>query len=235
MENRKTGSIPSALNPDDHYAYIIGYPDGLVHPEANINRAEVASIFFRLLKDNVRMANMTKSSSFSDAKPADWYCTAVSTMAALGVVKGYPNGSFGPNAQITRAEFAAIAARFDNHAADRTADFSDISGHWAAFEICRAAELGWINGYPDGTFKPDQPITRAEAMAIVNRVLKRNPKTPADLLHGMILWPDNLDTTKWYYLDVQEATNSHDYGRRANNTEYWTKINSAPDWSALEK
>ena len=231
----KKTETPEILNGDDHFAYVIGYQDGMVHPAANITRAEVATIFFRLLKEDVRNANMTKSNSFSDVASGDWYNAAISTMVKLGIVKGYEDGTFRPNEPISRAEFAAIAARFDKPAADSTANFSDISNHWAAVEISKAAENGWINGYTDGTFKPDRNIVRSEAMALINRVLNRNPGTPDDLLKGMILWPDNMDTGKWYYLDVQEATNSHDYERKADYTEKWTKITEAPDWAALEK
>lgn len=234
VTNEKT-ETPPTLNGDDHYAYVVGYPDGLVHPEAQITRAEVATIFFRLLNENVRNAHMTKDNSFPDVNRGDWFNTAVSTMAELGIIKGYPDGTFGSNDPITRAEFAAIAARFDSSSVSTKANFKDIEGHWAELEISKAAANGWVNGYADNTFKPDQNITRAEAMALINRVLNRNPETPADLLSDMIKWPDNVDTAKWYYLDVQEATNSHDYERKANNTERWTKLNEAPDWVALEK
>ncbi|MGI6744010.1 MAG: DUF5979 domain-containing protein [Eubacteriales bacterium] len=233
VKNVKT-STPPILNGEDHYAYVIGYPDGMVHPEAEITRAETATIFFRLLKEDIRIANMTRENDFTDVNPGDWYNTAISTMAALGIVKGYPDGTFGPNDSITRAEFAAIAARFDNSSHDILANFTDISGHWSEIEVSKAAANGWVSGYTDNSFKPDQNITRCEAMALVNRVLNRNPETPADLLDDMIKWPDNMDTSKWYYLDVQEATNSHDYIRKINNTERWTKINPPRDWAALE-
>ncbi len=161
-------------------------------------------------------------------------------MAKLGIVNGYPNGSFAPSEQITRAEFAAIAARFDKTDSSTTANFADISGHWAELEICKAAANGWVNGYSDEDstdtyFKPDQYITRSEAMALINRVLNRNPENTDDLLDDMIKWADNMNTAKWYYIDVQEATNSHNYDHKANNTEHWTKITEAPDWAALEK
>lgn len=227
--------VPAPLNGDDHFAYIIGYPDGNVHPEATITRAEVATIFFRLLKDEVRDANWSETNSFSDVSSGMWFNNAVSTMAKMGVVTGYPDGTFKPNENITRAEFAAIAARFDENANSTNADFSDISGHWAAVEIAKAAANGWVNGYPDGTFKPDQKITRAEAMALVNRVLNRDPEDPSDLLDNMIKWPDNMDTDKWYYLDVQEATNSHTYERTTKITEKWLTIEQPRDWAALER
>jgi uncharacterized repeat protein (TIGR02543 family) len=227
--------VPAPLNGDDHFAYVIGYPDGNVHPEANITRAEVATIFFRLLKDEVREANWSETNSFSDVTAGMWFNNAVSTMAKMGIVTGYPDGTFKPNENITRAEFAAIAARFDENANSTNADFSDISGHWAAVEIAKAAANGWVNGYPDGTFKPDQKITRAEAMALVNRVLNRDPEDPSDLLDNMIKWPDNMDTNKWYYLDVQEATNSHTYERTTKITEKWLTIEQPRDWAALER
>ena len=233
VENEKT-ETPSALNDDDHFAYVIGYSDGLVHPEANITRAEVATIFFRLLDEDIRNEYMTKNNSFPDVNRDDWFNTAVSTMSALGIINGYPDGTFGPYDPISRAEFAAIAARFDSAAADQMANFTDIDGHWAVLEISKAAQNGWVNGYTDGTFKPDQDITRAEAMALINRVLNRNPREVSDLLPDMIIWPDNLDTKKWYYFDVQEATNSHDYERKQDHTEKWTYLRKAPDWAALE-
>jgi len=230
----QNSSVPDDLNGEDHFAYIIGYPDGKVHPEGNITRAEVATIFFRLLKDEVRDANLSRTNSFSDVDSGAWYNTAISTMAAMGIVKGYEDGTFRPNANITRAEFAAIAARFDTTAA-QPVYFTDTYGHWATAEISRAARNGWINGYPDGSFKPNQAITRAEAMALVNRVLNRDPAEPEDLLDDMIQWPDNMDTAKWYYLDVQEATNGHDYERDTNPTEKWTELQEPRDWAALEK
>ena len=202
--------VPPELEGDDHFAYVVGYPDGMIHPESNITRAEVATIFFRLLDDEIRDANLTKDNSFSDVTSDLWYNTAVSTMAKLNIIKGYPDGNFHGNDNITRAEFAAIAARFDKKPGNGTIYFSDTANHWAKDEIEKAARNGWINGYPDGTFLPDKKITRAEAMALVNHVLIRDPQSPEDLLEDMIKWPDNADTSKWYYLEIQEATNSHD-------------------------
>ena len=226
-------SVPVVFS-GDHYAYIIGYNDGLVHPEANITRAEVATIFFRLLDDATREQYLTKENSFADVEQGMWFNTAVSTMAAMGIVNGYPDGNFYPNEFITRAEFAAIAARFDTNGNTTGASFDDIYGHWAQKEINVAYNNGWILGYEDGTFKPDQYITRAEAMALVNRVLQRVPEHKDDLLDDMVTWPDNMDTTKWYYLAVQEATNSHDYCRKTNGYEYWTALREVRDWAALE-
>ncbi|MDO4541714.1 MAG: S-layer homology domain-containing protein [Bacillota bacterium] len=228
-------SVPEWLNGLDHYAYIVGYPDGNIHPQADITRAEVATIFFRLLTDEVRDQYSTKDNSFSDVGDSNWYCRAVSTLAAMGIVNGYPNGSFAPNASITRAEFAAIAARFDKGGNTSSASFTDISGHWAEKEINIAANNGWVIGYTDGTFRPDRMITRAETMTLVNRVLQRIPELPSDLLSNMVTWPDNMDNTRWFYLAVQEATNSHDYERKANGYETWTQLREVRDWSALEK
>lgn len=220
VTNQKS-DVPS-LFADEHRAYIVGYPDGLIRPEANITRAEVATIFFRLLSDEARQRYMTEENSFADVPKAAWYNTAVSTMAALGAVRGY-DGRYYPNNAITRAEFAAIAARFDSNSEFSGSAFTDIYGHWAQKEISAAANNGWILGYEDGTFRPERRITRAEAMAMVNRVLQRIPETADDLLDGMILWPDNADSVAWYYLAVQEATNSHAYIRKGNGYESWVK------------
>ena len=238
--DRKTGTVvipttPSQLNSDDHYAYVIGYPDGSVHPNGEITRAEVAAIFFRLLRDDVRSANFTTYNAYTDVSVGKWYNNPISTMSRLGIIKGYPDGTFRPNDPITRAEFAAIAARFDEHKAAKLASFTDIYGHWAVSEISLAYENGWIKGYNDGTFRPNRNITRAEAMALINRVLNRAPEKPSDLLNNMNKWTDNMDTTKWYYLDVQEATNSHDYTRKTNNYEMWKKMLTDPNWAKYER
>ena len=227
--------VPTGLNGDDHYAYIVGYPDKTVRPQNGITRAEVATIFFRLLTDETRDANSTKSNSYSDAAAGAWYNHAVSTLSAMGIVKGDSHGKFNPNAPITRAEFAAIAARFDDKANTTTADFSDIASHWAKNEISAASNNGWITGYPDGTFRPDNKITRAEAMTLVNRVLKRLPETEEDLHDDMIKWSDNSDVSQWFYLDVQEATNSHYYQTKENKFEKWTELRETRDWTELEK
>ena len=225
--------VPTGLNGDDHYAYIVGYPDKTVRPQNGITRAEVATIFFRLLTDETRNANSTKSNSYSDVAAGAWYNHAVSTLSAMGIVKGDSHGKFNPNAPITRAEFAAIAARFDDKANTTTADFSDIASHWAKNEISAASNNGWITGYPDGTFRPDNKITRAEAMTLVNRVLKRLPETEEDLHDDMIKWSDNSDVSQWFYLDVQEATNSHYYQTKENQFEKWTKLRETRDWTEL--
>ena len=227
--------VPTGLNGDDHYAYIVGYPDSTVRPQNGITRAEVATIFFRLLTDETRNANSTKSNSYSDVVAGAWYNHAVSTLSTMGIVKGDSHGKFNPNAPITRAEFAAIAARFDDKANTTTVDFSDIASHWAKNEISAAANNGWINGYTDGTFRPNNKITRAEAMTLVNRVLKRLPETAEDLHNDTIKWSDNSDTSAWYYLAVQEATNSHYYGIKENKHEKWSKLRETRDWTELEK
>ena len=224
------------LNTTDHFAYIVGYGNGEVRPQNNITRAEVATIFFRLLTDDVRDENLTKTNRYSDVTRADWYNTAVSTLSSMGIITGYPDGTFRPNAAITRAEFAAIAARFDSNGDKTTAKFTDIASHWAKDEISIAYNNGWINGYPDGTFGPQRDITRAETMTLVNRVLNRQPETEEDLLPNMTVWTDNANPNAWYYLAVQEATNSHYYKFKTNSKyEKWTELRETRDWTLLEK
>ena len=229
----KATGVPSMLNGDDHYAYVVGYTDGTVRPNANISRAEVATIFFRLLKEGVRSENLTTSNTFKDVLDGQWHNTPISTMAKLGVVKGRNAECFDPDAPITRAEFATICARFDKTQISTSSNFTDISGHWAEKYIERAATLGWIAGYSDGTFRPSNYITRAEAMTMINRVLCRMPQSVDDLLDNMVVWPDNR-LTDWYYLAVQEATNSHDFDRQGEVNEKWTKLISVPDWSRYQ-
>ncbi len=225
--------VPDKLNGDDHFAYVIGYPDGKVHPKGNISRAETATIFFRLLKADIRDGNLTADNGFSDVSNGQWHNKAVSTMAKLGIVKGRRADRFDPDASITRAEFAAICARFNTKPVENSGSFSDISGHWAENEIERAAAFGWISGYPDGTFRPDARITRAEAMTMINRVLCRMPQSESDLLDSMVTWPDNKPSD-WHYLAVQEATNSHDFDRQGEVGESWTKLTSVPDWKRYQ-
>ena len=228
--------VPTGLNGKDHYAYVVGYPDGMVYPQKNITRAEVATIFFRLLTDETREANMTKSNGYNDMKDGAWYTCAVSTLSKMGIIKGYEDGSFKPDASISRAEFAAIAARFDPDGDKTPATFSDVSSHWAKDEISIAANHGWIKGYEDGSFKPDQKITRAETMTLVNRVLKRLPETKDDLHKDMKTWPDNQKESAWFYLAVQEATNSHYQKLKKDGThETWESMRETRDWAALEK
>ena len=225
--------VPDMLNGDDHYAYVVGYSDGTVRPNANISRAEVATIFFRLLKEDVRDGNLTAGNTFTDVTDGQWHNKAISTMAKLGVVKGRNAEAFDPDAPITRAEFATICARFDKTQISTSSNFTDISGHWAEKYIERAATLGWIAGYSDGTFRPSNYITRAEAMTMINRVLCRMPQSADDLLNDMTVWPDN-HPTDWHYLAVQEATNSHDFDRKGEVNETWTKLTSAPDWTRYQ-
>ena len=228
--------VPTGLNGKDHYAYIIGYGNNDVRPQNNITRAEVATIFFRLLTDETREANMTKSNGYNDVKDGDWFCCAVSTLSKMGIIKGYEDGSFKPNDPISRAEFAAIAARFDPDGDKTPASFFDVTSHWAKDEISIAANHGWIKGYEDGSFKPDQKITRAETMTLVNRVLNRLPETKDDLHKDMKTWVDNMDETAWYYLAVQEATNSHYFKNKTGTKfEQWTDLRDTRDWSELEK
>ena len=231
-------SPPADLNTDDHFAYIIGYPDGLVKPEGNITRAEVATIFFRMLTDEARDKYWSKTNNYVDVDSTKWFNNAVSTLSNMGIINGYPDGTFRPNASITRAEFAKIAVSFfKDHVRETMGDkFSDISGKWYTEYINLAAELAIVNGYPDGTFRPDNSINRAEAMTIVNNTLRRSPHKdhllPED---DMITWPDNPKSA-WYYAAVQEATNSHEYQRAStDDTEQWTKELPVRDWAALER
>ncbi len=227
----KSTGIPEWLNGKDHFAYVVGYVDGTVRPLNQISRAEVATIFFRLLNEDIRKDNLTQSNSFTDVKEGMWHNTPISTMSQMGILFGRTPEQFDPNAPISRAEFAAICARFDNSEQHGHSDFTDIAGHWAEQEIERAASLGWISGYTDGTFRPNNAITRAEAMTMINRMLKRLPENEDDLLEDMNSWPDNRPTD-WYYLDVQEATNSHEYTRKDDAIhEHWVTLMKDPDWT----
>ena len=223
--------VPSMLNGDDHFAYVQGYKDGNVRPYGLISRAETTTIFFRLLKDSVRDGNLLTSNTYTDVTGDYWANTAISTMTGLGIVQGRSADTFDPNAPITRAQFAAICARFDTGKTYGSQSFSDIQGHWAQAYIERAAELGWIKGFEDGTFRPDTYITRAQAMTMINRVLNRTPDDGDDLLDNMNVWPD-CTPNDWFYLAVQEATNSHDF--KYQGGEVWTKLTKAPDWSRYE-
>ncbi len=228
-----TEAAVPALFTDDHYAYIVGGPDGTVRPNDNMTRAGVATIFFRLLKDSVRDANLLTGCTYTDVPDGHWANTAISTMTGLDIVRGYDAAAFGPGDPITRAQFAAICARFDTGKSNGSRTFSDIKGHWAKAYIERAAELGWISGFQDGTFRPDAYITRAQAVTMINRMLNRLPEDPSDLLPGMNVWPD-CRPGDWFYLAIQEATNSHDYRRKAGSYETWTGLNAAPDWARYE-
>lgn len=224
------------LNNTEHFAYMIGYDNGTVGPMNQITRAEVATIFFRLMDDSFRSQYWSTVSGFSDVTAGKWFNNAVSTATNAGKLTGYPDGTFRPNQSITRAEFAAIAVRFlsDEVQGVSGGNFSDTEGHWAADAIGRAAAAGWIAGYPDGTFRPNAPITRAEAATIINNMLGRAPDKE-HLLDDMIVWPDNPETA-WYYEAIQEATNSHDYERdELGVTEIWSAIQTVRDWKALEE
>ena len=225
--------VPSQLNGEDHVAYIVGYGDSTVNPTGKITRAEVATIFFRLLQDDVREKYLTSENDFTDVGQDDWYCTAVSTLSAMGILEGRTAKTFEPNAPITRAEFAAIAVRFDDSGLDPAGSFTDIAGHWAKDEIRQAAALGWITGYSDGSFRPNQSITRAEAVTMLNRVLQRLPEAEKDLLSGMRTFSD-CQSSDWFYLAIQEATNSHDYTRRSDGYESWDELLPDPDWSQYQ-
>lgn len=245
------GNSKPSLNTKDHYGYIIGYPVDYytgqpttdqtkkpVRPEGKITRAEVATIYFRMLTDESRTKFWSQSSGYSDVKAGDWFNNAVSTLSNAGIIAGYEDGSFRPNGYITRAEFATIAARFFDVTYNGKDLFPDISGHWAKDYINQAANKGFVNGYEDGTFKPDRNITRAEAVTLVNRTLDRHPDKN-HFTKDMLVWPDNMDQTKWYYADMQEATNSHTYQMKENSdkTKYenWTKTLPIRNWEALEK
>ena len=227
------GTTPDLLNDSDHFAYVIGYMDGNVRPYGLISRAETTTIFFRLLKDSVRDGNLLTSNTYTDVADDYWANTAISTMTGLGIVQGRSTTTFDPKAPITRAQFAAICARFDTGKSNGEQTFSDIQGHWAEKYIERAAELGWIKGFEDGTFRPDTYITRAQAMTMINRVLNRIPEDESDLLPGMNVWPD-CNPGDWFYLAIQEATNSHDHRHKADSYETWTSLNANPDWTRYE-
>ena len=236
------GGTP-ALNRRDHYAYIIGYPDGDVHPQGNITRAEVATIFFRLLRDPVRTQYWSQTNGYSDVPGNKWYNNAISTLTNMGIICGYPDGTFRPDAPITRAELTKIAAGFFSDprvAATYDGRFSDVHGaEWYISYLMTAIKEGLIEGYPDGSFRPDRPITRAETCTIVNRTLGRKPEKDHLLPESvMINWPDNLDRNVWYYAQMQEDTNSHDYrwtSVYSEVCEQWTAKLIERDWAALER
>ena len=221
---------PTTLNDTDHYAYIVGYEDGTIRPNGHITRAEAATVFFRLLTDEARDANLTDRSPYPDVSAGAWYNKAIATLSRMGILSGYEDGSFRPNATVTRAEFAAIAARFDTEAKPVDTPFTDLTGCWAADEIAKAYGKGWVNGYGDNTFRPNGPITRAEAVTLINRVLRRLPETDKDLLPDERTWPDNPETF-WGYLALQEASNSHLYDRKSDGYETQTKLLPPRDWS----
>ena len=235
------------LNPfiTEHVSYIVGYPGGAIRPEQSITRAEVATIFFRLLTEEVRGNYWIRSNPFPDVDQGMWHNNAVSTMYQMGILRGYPGGAFNPDSPISRAELATISARFARvmgMLAISDVSFGDIEGHWAVADIAYAGSIGWVTGYPDGSFLPDRNITRAETVSLVNRMMTRVPETADDLLGDeMIKWVDNADPSSWYYLAVQEATNSHipefkdtPVPSARFNYEYWLEMAENPDWSQFE-
>ena len=240
---RHTAATPSkpTLNTGDHYAYVMGYPDGTVRPNGSITRAEVSAILFRLLSDKTRDEYFTTESSFTDVKAGAWYNNSIATLEKAGViVDTAKGGAFRPNEAITRAELAAMLAQFSDAKPVKGVKFSDVSAeHWAYEAIAIAAKMGWIEGYPDGTFRPDATITRAEMMTLVNRALERVPSDEDHLLSKrvMLTFPD-CKSGDWFYIAVQEATNSHTYERAAtekNGDEQWTALRANRDWTLLEK
>lgn len=224
-----TEPVPEHLRPKErheHKAYIFGYEDGTLRPEANITRAEVAAIFYRLTDEDVRARYETTLCDYSDVTPDAWYSREVATMTNLGILRGYPDGTFRPDDNITRAELTAIVARFADQSwsAGGQSQFSDIAGHWASADIRRVEDKNWIIGYPDGTFRPDDSITRGETVTIVNRVLHRLPEQFEDLLETMPTWRDNEDLYKWYFIAMQEAAVSHKCEYLWGTREQWTEL-----------
>ena len=222
----------------DHHAYIIGYPDGTVRPNNNITRAEVATIFFRLISDDFRVTIWSQTNPFPDVVLQDWFNNAISTLANADFLFGYLDGSFRPNQSMTRAEFSALLVRIVNGENGTAGDtsFTDVAGHWAVNYIYAAYALGWVQGFGDGTFRPDRFITRAEVAALVNRALNRLPEYPSDLLEDMVTWPDNMNQNAWYYLYIQEATNSHEHEMKDCGTrETWIELLTPREWWRLER
>ena len=237
-EKGETIKVGPQLNRDDHVAYIMGYPDGTVQPEGEITRAEACTIFFRLLTDSSRDYYFARTNDYSDVNAGDWFNNAISTLSNAGIVTGYNDGTFRPNQPITRGEMAKIIANFANlKYGGKT--FTDLAGHWSKSYVELAAGNGWIAGYPDGSFRPDQKITRAETVTMINRVLDRVPAKESRLLSRsiMLTFPDN-NPGDWYYIAIQEASNSHEYQRSVYETtgdEMWTKLIDNVDWTKLEK
>jgi len=221
----------------DHISYLVGFPDGTIRPNSTITRAEVATIFFRLLDDNYRIQVWSQNNPFSDVVLTNWFNNAVSTLANAEIVEGFPDGIFRGTQAITRAEFVTMVARFLDDTNYTGADrFNDISGHWAREYINVIGQYDWIRGFAGGDFRPNQNITRAEAAAIVNRMLNRQPESVEDLLPGMVTWPDNMNENAWFYLYIQEATNSHDFEMKADGVhERWTELWEPRDWTVLER
>ena len=221
----------------DHIAYLVGFQDGTIRPNSTITRAEVATIFFRLITDEYRTQIWSQSNPFRDVTLNNWFNNAVSTLTNADIIEGFPDGTFRGNQAITRAEFATMIARFveevDYTGTDR---FNDINTHWAREAINLAGYFNWVEGYRDGSFRPNQSITRAEAAAIVNRLLNRQPEDADDLLPGMVIWPDNMNQNAWFYLYIQEATNSHDFEMKADGVhERWIQLVEPRPWVLLER
>ena len=222
------------LEKDVHFNYIMGYKDKTIRPNNNITRAEVATIFFRLLTDESREYYWKESNDFKDIPDNYWACPAISTLTNAGILKGFEDGNFRPNEPVTRAQMATIIARFAN-LSEGAVSFTDIEGHWAQRAIELAAGNGWINGYEDGTFRPNDKITRAATMAMINRVLDRHVENVEDLLPDMNVWSDNMDTSYTFYFDIQEATNFHECQRIDNSpNEKWTVKLEDIDWTVYE-
>lgn len=226
---------------DDHVNYIMGYPDGTVRPDQSITRAEVATIFYRLLTDEAREMIWSSENIYPDVKTDDWFYIAICTLTNGGILKGYPDGTFRPDQPITRAELATIITRFDTQFGilEVTENFADVSGHWSEFYVEFAATRGYVLGYPDGSFRPDQPITRAETVTMVNRCLDRAVDEEG-LCEGYTVWPDN-PKGDWYYYDMIEATDYHDFSRSKRKVEdqdyryeNWTRIKEPIDWKKHE-
>jgi len=218
-----------------HNSFIIGRASGSIYAQDNITRAEVATIFFRLFSDDFRIQMWSQQNPFSDVNGTDWFNNAVSTVANAGVVRGMPDGTFRPNQPITRAEVAAITARFFDEAGQVQGAFTDTAGHWAEDYVNRLAQFGWVQGSGDGTFRPDDLITRAEVAAIVNRMLNRVLDSTDSLLDGRTQWPDMTNMSAWYYLYMQEASHSTEFERLMNGNLNWTEILPHIEWQLLER
>ena len=231
---RPTPTIPFSPT---HHAYMVGDNNGMIRPNASITRAEVATIFFRLVTDDYRTQMWTQQNRFPDVQIDNWFNNAVSTMTNAAIFTGMPDGTFQPQRAITRAEFAVAMTRFFTGLPMEGANmFLDVAGHWAAREINAAARMGWVTGFPNGNFAPDQAITRAEAAALVNRILLRLPRTTADLLPGMVVWPDNANVNSWFYLYIQEASNSNEFVMQADGIhKTWTELLRPRAWEVLER
>jgi len=220
----------------EHYRYLIGDDRGLIRPGDNISRAEVATIFFRLVTDDYRERMWEQTNPFTDVHLSNWHNNAISTMTNAELLRGMPDGSFQPDRGITRAEFAAMISRFVELSHSGETMFPDISGHWAQDYISLVAELGWVVGMPDGNFEPNREITRAEAATVINRILVRHPETLDDLLEDRRSWPDKQNTNAWYYIELAEATNSNAHEMKEDGVhKTWIELIPCPNWVALER